>query len=379
MLNTHLLNKLKEIRKTLHANPEVGMSEFETQQLILSFLNSNCKASIQKMGETGVLATFSSPVSGPTIMIRGDIDALPILETNTFEHASIVNGVSHKCGHDGHTTILLGLAKILSDQPIAKGKVLLLFQPSEEDGRGAEAVLNDPNFPTDPIDYVFALHNLPSYKLHEIVVKDNEFTANVKSVILKMTGKTAHAAEPEQGDNPSLAMAEILAFADKMTHNKPEKADFFLMTPIFATLGDLAYGISAGYGETHFTIRSWNTDLMASQAKIIVEFMEQTCIKYNLVPDISWSQVFYANLNDSSAVDYIRKAAIHNNYNLTERPYPFRWGEDFGLFTQRYKGAMFGIGAGENSPALHNPDYDFPDEITETGIRMFYQIIHEIL
>jgi len=379
MLSTQLLNKLKEIRRTFHANPEVGMHEFETQKRILSFLGSNSTATIQKMGETGVLATFDSQIKGATIMIRGDIDALPIVETNTFEHASVVNGVSHKCGHDGHTTILLGLATLLSERPIIKGKVLLLFQPAEENGMGAEAVLNDLNFPSEAIDYVFALHNLPSYKLHEIVVKDNEFTANVKSIILKMTGKTAHAAEPEQGDNPSMAIAEILAFADKITHNKPEEADFFLMTPIYATLGDLAYGISAGYGEVHFTIRSWNTDLMAKHADQIVDFMTQTCIKYKLTPEISWSQVFHANLNTKEAVDFIRKAARHNDYNLTERPYPFRWGEDFGLFTQKYKGAMFGIGAGENSPALHNPDYDFPDEITETGIRMFYQIIHEIL
>ncbi len=379
MLTPELLQQLSEIRKTFHAHPEVGMQEFETQKRILAFLAAETNALVVKMGVTGVLATFDSQKKGPIIMIRGDIDALPIFETNTFEHASVVNGVSHKCGHDGHTTILLGLAKILSEKPILKGKVLLLFQPAEENGMGAEAVLNDPTFPNEAIEYVFALHNLPGYKLNEVVVKDNEFTANVKSIILKMTGKTAHAAEPEQGYNPSGAIAEILAFADKITRNKPEEADFFLMTPIYATLGDLAYGIAAGYGETHFTIRSWNTDLMARQADIIVEFMEKTCSKYNLVPDISWSQVFHANLNDSNAVDFIRKAARYNNYNVTERSYPFRWGEDFGLFTQKYKGAMFGIGAGENSPALHNPDYDFPDEITETGILMFYRIIHEIL
>ena len=378
-MNTVLLDKLTSIRKIFHANPEVSEHEFETQKRIISFLDKESNAIVSKVGKTGVLATFTSNESGPTIMIRGDIDALPITETNTFEHKSTSEGVSHKCGHDGHTTILLGLAKVLSDETITKGKVLLLFQPAEENGMGAEAVLNDDSFKEENIDYVFALHNLPGYEKHEIVVKENEFTGNVKSIILKMTGKTAHAAEPEQGDNPSMAISEIMTFADKMTHNKPEESDFFLMTPIYATLGDLAYGISAGYGETHFTIRSWDTDLMANQSDKIVAFMNETCKKYNLVPEMSWTQVFHANINHPEAVDFIRNAAKNNKLTLTERDYPFRWGEDFGLFTQKYKGAMFGLGSGASCPALHNPDYDYPDEITESGIKMFHQIIQEIL
>lgn len=379
MLQKALLDKLTQIRRTFHANPEVSEHEFETQKRILAFLDEETNAIVSKVGKTGVLASFTSKETGPTIMIRGDIDALPIIETNTFDYKSKTEGVSHKCGHDGHTTILLGLAKVLTEEVITKGRVLLLFQPAEENGMGAEAVLNDTVFQQENIDYVFALHNLPAYTMHEIVVKENEFTGNVKSIILKMTGKTAHAAEPEQGHNPSMAISEILAFADKITLNKPEEADFFLMTPIYATLGDLAYGISAGYGEVHFTIRSWDTDLMATQSEKIVQFMNETCAKYHLTPEISWTQVFHANLNHPEAVNFIRKAAEQNQLSLTERDYPFRWGEDFGLFTQKYKGAMFGLGSGVSTPALHNPDYDYPDEITETGIRMFNQIIKEIL
>lgn len=378
-MNSALLNKLNAIRQTLHAHPEVSEHEFETQKRILSFLEDETNAKCTKVGKTGVLATYASQEPGPTVMIRGDIDALPITEINDFEHKSTVEGVSHKCGHDGHTTILLGLAKVLSDVPISKGKVLLLFQPAEENGMGAQAVLDDPSFSTENIDFVFALHNLPGYAKHEIVVKEQEFTGNVKSIILKLTGKTAHAAEPEQGINPGKAISEILEFAETITHNKPEEANFFLMTAVYATLGDLAYGISAGYGETHFTIRSWDTELMAKQSEKIVAFMNETCSKHNLVADISWTQVFHANVNHPEAVTFIRKAANKHNFKLIEREYPFRWGEDFGLFTQKYKGAMFGLGAGKLTPALHNPDYDYPDEITPTGIQLFHQIIQEIL
>ena len=378
MLHTELLNKLVIIRRELHANPEISNSEFNTQKRIVDYLHSDCDAEVKNVGKTGVLATFTSDLDGPTIMIRGDIDALPIAETNTFKHASKVAGVSHKCGHDGHTTILLGLAKLLSTNKILKGKVILLFQPAEENGTGAQAVLSDPNF-NQKIDFAFALHNLPGFNLHEIVVKENEFTANVKSIIIKLNGKTSHAAAPEKGKNPSLAIAEILSFADSITNNKPEETDFFLMTTIFATLGNLAYGISAGYGEVHFTIRSWSTNLMTQRSDEIERFVEKVCSNHNLFPQINFTEVFHANVNDTNSVQLVRKAAEENNFTVIEREFPFRWGEDFGLFTQKFKGAMFGIGAGLDSPALHNPDYDFPDEIIETGIQMFYQIIQEIL
>lgn len=380
MLNKAQLDRLDNIRKKLHAHPEISEKEYNTQKTIVNYLKKYSNATIKKVANTGVLAIYENKTSGPTVLIRGDIDALPITETNTFDHASTSLGVSHKCGHDGHTAILLGLATLFANQPIQKGKLILLFQPAEEIGTGAKSVLNDTFFKNEKVDFAFALHNLPGFQSHQIVVKNQEFTANVKSIILKMTGKTAHAAEPQNGVNPSMAISELFAFAKKMTRNDTKSNDFFLMTPVYSVLGDdSSYGISAGYGEVHFTIRSWSTTLMDENSDNIVNFMTKTCEKYNLVHQIEWTEVFHANFNDSKAVDFIRTATENNNLNLKESSLPFPWGEDFGLFTQKYKGAMFGLGAGTNSPALHNPDYDYPDEITPTGINMFSSIINQIL
>jgi amidohydrolase len=380
MLNVAQLNNLTSIRKKLHAHPEVSEQEFETQKTIVEFLNKECDASVKLIAKTGVLAIFNSHKTGPTVMIRGDIDALPIMELNSFDYASTTKGVSHKCGHDGHTTILLGLAQLFSERPIEKGKLILLFQPAEENGMGAQAVMSDVEFKVQKIDYVFALHNLPGYKTNEIVVKENEFTGNVKSIILKMTGKTAHAAEPHKGVNPSMAISEIFTYANRITFNKPAEKNFFLMTPVYSLLGDNeSYGISAGYGEVHFTIRSWSTDLMKQRSEEIVVFIEETCKNYGLSLEVSWTEVFHANINAPEAVDLIRNAGLENKLSVIEREYPFPWGEDFGLFTHHYKGAMFGLGAGAATPSLHNPDYDYPDAITETGIRMFSSIINQIL
>lgn len=378
-LNQKHIELLAQTRKGLHANPELSGKELLTQQTILDFLNIHCNINALKVGETGVLVEFKGEITGKNILIRGDIDALPIQEINTFDYKSLTESVSHKCGHDGHTTILLGVAILLHENPIQKGSVFLLFQPSEENGKGAQKVLNDDYFKQLKIDNAFALHNLPGFPMHEIVIKEDKFTSNVKSVAIKLNGKTAHAAEPEKGFNPANTIARILQFAAENTKNDPTSDDFFLITPIHVNMGELAYGISAGAGEVHLTLRSWSTELMQETCNKLERFIEKLCSTDQLQSDITWLEEFYSNNNDKVAVDIIRKAAQSQNLSINEMATPFKWGEDFGLFTQRYKGAMFGLGSGEKTPALHNPDYDFPDEITATGANLFYQIITKSL
>ncbi len=374
-----LLLQLEVLRKEIHQHPEVALNEFNTASRIKSFLESHTKAKIDFVSETGILATFDSGLPGKTILLRADIDALPIQEINEFEYKSVYEGVSHKCGHDGHTVIMLGVARLLEAFPFKNGKIMLLFQPAEENGMGAEAVLKNKLFNKLEIDFVFALHNLPGFPKNQIVIRENNFNANVKSLIIRLYGKTAHAAEPEKGQNPALAIADILYYCDKITNNFPAREDFFLITPIHMNMGELAYGVSAGQGELHLTIRSWDLNILDQKCQEIIDFVHGVCEKYHLQPELEWTQIFYANMNDNTAIELIRKAAKSNNSDIYDMPHPFRWGEDFGLFTQKYKGAMFGLGAGENTPALHNPDYDFPDDITAAGIQQFYQILQEVL
>ncbi|MDO6676222.1 amidohydrolase [Tenacibaculum sp. 1_MG-2023] len=373
-----LKEALEKIRKELHTFPEVSEEEYETKKRIQTFLEEDTSCEILPVANTGLLAIFNGNKEGKTVLLRADIDALPIQEVNTFKHKSVNKGVSHKCGHDGHTTILLGVAKLLTEKPLHKGKVLLLFQPSEENGRGAQSVLKDFYFQQFNIDYAFALHNLPGFTKQEIIVKEQEFTSNVKSVIITLEGKTAHAAEPEKGFNPANAIAEILHFVKHETKNVPEDSDFFLATPVHIIMGERAYGVSAGYGEVHLTLRSWSTSLMREKQKKLEQLLQKLEERETLGINISWFEEFYANKNNKEAVEYIKKAAEQLNLSIKEINTPFKWGEDFGLFTQQYKGAMFGLGAGKNTPALHNPDYDFPDEITVTGAQIFYNILKEV-
>lgn len=380
MFETREIEELITFRKVLHANPELSGEEKETSKRIIAFLEK-CKPShiISSIGGYGVVAVFDSGKKGPNILFRADMDALPIEEVNDFEHRSKTKGVSHKCGHDGHTTMLLGLAKLLSKNPPNEGKALLLFQPAEEIGNGAAAVLSDEKFNSLKPDWVFGLHNLPGYPLHELVVKKDSFTASVTSIVIDFQGKTTHAAEPENGINPAMAVSELILQASLWSNNLPERDDFTVVTPIHFELGSKAYGTSAGEATIGFTIRTWTeTEMKKLQEKMEV-YLIALAKKHRLKLKFKYTEDFKANHNNAKAVENIIAAAKKLNLKVAERKSPFKWGEDFGLFTQQYKGAFFGLGAGKQSPALHNPDYDFPDELLPTGSKLFYELCKNYL
>jgi len=227
------LNKLIAFRKYLHKYPELSKKEHETAKKIKEFLSTTLPDEIiHGVGGTGLAAIYNGKNPGKTIMIRGDIDALPIAEINNFEYASVNKNVSHKCGHDGHTTILAGLSIILNDKPIESGRVVLLFQPAEETGEGAAQVLSDSKFTELKPDYVFALHNLPGFDLNKVVIKEKHFAAASKGMIVKLFGKTSHAANPEHGISPALAVAEIIQQFNSLWQSKEKFKDFKLITLI---------------------------------------------------------------------------------------------------------------------------------------------------
>jgi len=373
------MKSLAEIRHHLHANPEVSGNEIQTAEFIYQELSESCAPDeLVKLDCHAVIARFGSNSEGKHIMIRGDIDALPIQEINDFTHRSKVDGVSHKCGHDGHASILIGLARKLSNEKPKSGEVILLFQPAEENGEGAKAVIADAYFKELQIDFTYALHNLPGFPKHQIVIREKQFNAHVISMIIKLNGKTAHAAEPEFGHNPSMAISKSLLVSQQMVKNEMEAEDFFLITPIHLKMGDLAYGISAGYGEIHFTIRAWDSKLVKKNCLVLEQVVKSIGEEENLNVEVSYTQEFAANMNDDAAIEHLKSAVKSAKLDHCLLNRAFKWGEDFGLFTQRFPGAMFGLGSGEDCPALHNPDYDFPDDITESGIEVFHQIIKEI-
>ena len=371
-----VLDQLIQLRRQIHQHPEISGEEVNTAAAVVAFFKDLKYSHIEtKVGGTGVLVTFDSGKPGKSLLFRAELDGLPIQEEGDLPYKSVDEGKGHQCGHDGHLTILAGVGAWLSENPPKRGKVHLIFQPAEENGEGAKAVMNDERFKGLKFDEVYALHNLPGYPLGQIVVKEDSFTAAVNSIIIKMKGKTSHAAEPEKGLNPSLAVAEILNGLETFQNNNPKLTDFRLITPVYVTMGSQDYGISAGDAEIHLTLRSWTNDGLAELERNVIQRAEEVCKKHHLIFDHEFLAHFYANENDQSCVDAVRNAAESAALDILEHSFPFKWGEDFGIMTTEFKGCMFGLGSGEDQPALHNPDYDFPDELIPKGIAIFTSLI----
>jgi len=370
---------LSNIRKTLHQHPELSGEEHNTKKYVQNLLEELHADEIIELGRTGIAVIFKGRGKGDTLMIRCELDALPINETNSFSHASKSDGKGHLCGHDGHMAIVTGVAQYLSKNRPETGRVVLLYQPAEETGQGARRIISDPKFAQLKPDYAIALHNVPGYKKGAIICKEGIFTPAVISMIVKFTGKTSHAAEPHNGQNPSLAIAKLIEFSTSTTNISTKEEQFVIVTPIFTNIGEKAYGTSAGEGETHFTIRTYSNHKLSTIIASIKAFSEALSNEFELSISFDFIEEFVANENDKLIVKLIEETAKELNFEYVQMKSPFPWGEDFGLFTAKYNGAMFGLGAGETTPSLHNPDYDFPDDIIPYGVKMFVEIINKIL
>ncbi|MFK7979958.1 MAG: amidohydrolase [Saprospiraceae bacterium] len=375
-----MYDDLTSFRKELHAHPELSGAERATAQRIIQKIKRfHPTQIIDNLGGHGVAAIYDFPKAGKTVLLRADTDALPIQEVNDFAHKSINDGVSHKCGHDGHTTILMGLAKRLHDQPLSSGKVILLFQPAEEIGMGAKAVLADEKFAALQPDYAVALHNVPGFPTGQIVCRKGTFNPAVISLIIQLKGKKAHAAEQENGVNPDIAIASLIHEIHQLQAYDLANADFLKCTTIYTRIGAKDYGISAGDGELHYTLRALTKEKLESAKQKIIDLITTICEREQLTFELEWLHDFSATINDATIVNCIEKVAKQHQFSYLDKMFPFQWGEDFGLFTESIPGAMFGLGAGTETPALHHVDYDFPDEILPYGVEMFYGVAKEIL
>ena len=383
LTGTHLKKDSKEellnLRRSIHSEPELAGEEVVTASKIEKFISAYSPDEIIKnIGGNGLAFVFNGENKGPAVLFRAELDALPIDEINDFEYKSKYKDKGHKCGHDGHMTVLAGLAQRISSSRNFKGKVILLFQPAEETGEGAAKVLKDKKFSKLDPDYVFAFHNLPGYKAGSVIIKEGSFASASKGMIIQLTGKTSHAAEPENGINPSSAVAEIIRRYSALPGELDGAKEFVLTTIIHVRVGEKAFGTSPGYAELMATLRAYRNDDMDRLIAEAEKIASAVASDHKLKIKISYTEEFPATINEKECVEVITEAAGENGYSVNLINEPFRWSEDFGHFTKKFRGALFGIGSGENHPQLHNPDYDFPDEITPIGINMFYTIMKKL-
>ncbi|MFP4023915.1 MAG: amidohydrolase [Thiohalospira sp.] len=374
------LDKIITLRHELHKYPELSDSEAQTALRIINFMESyHPDQIVTEIGGHGVAFVFKGNKEGSSVLFRCELDGLPIDDLIDKDYRSQTDGVGHKCGHDGHMSIIAGLADAFSKNRPETGQVVLMFQPAEENGQGAYRVVNDERFKQLKVDYVFALHNLPGYKKGTVVLGKDTFASASKGMIVKLTGKTSHAGEPENGNSPAIAMADIVKELTFLPQKENVFNSFTLVTIIHARLGEIAFGTTPGYAEVMATLRSYTNSDMDILTREAEKIAQKNAQKSNLKYEISYVEEFPATINKNNLVQKLEQVAIENQIPVEKLKKPFRWSEDFAHFTLQFPGVLFGLGSGLNQPQLHNPDYDFPDDIIENGVRMFYGIYQQIL
>jgi amidohydrolase len=367
-----------KLRQEIHKHPEVSNDEYKTSERIINFIKKYNPDEIIKLGETGVAFAFNGKEKGKTVVFRSELDALPIQEKSGVEYTSINNHIAHSCGHDGHMAILTGLAQNISENRPISGNAIVLFQPAEEVEQGARDVVENPKFINIKPDYMFALHNVPGYEKHKIVLKKGSFASASKGMTIKLTGKTAHAGEPQNGISPADAISQIIIKLHNLRNKKELFNDFVLLTIIHIQLGEISFGTAPGYAELRITLRSFQNEDMELLTHHCEKIITEISKTENLGCKISYSEAFPATVNNDECVDIVEQSAKNIDLDIEYIEKPFRWSEDFGYFTEKYDACFFGLGSGKDQPQLHNPDFDFPDDIIETGINMFYQIYKSI-
>ncbi len=354
------------LRRALHEHPQTAGNEQFAHDTIVRHLQGLHPTKVYtNVGGYGVVAVWEPCDSHintvtqsqiPTVAFRADIDALPI---------------GHRCGHDGHTTILLRLAELVDKQfstlhsPLS---VLLLWQPAEETGTGSRAVLDTGILQQYDIRAIYGLHNLPGYPLGTVVLCPHTFAAASTGVVYHLDGRETHASTPELGVNPGLAVAEII---NRFNGFNGRDGEFRQSTLICVRIGQPAFGTSAGHAEVMFTLRAFTNDAMERLLSDANNAVDEIAARHGLKVSRSLVEPFRATENDPVCVKAIEKAAHDMPLSVVYKDIPNRWSEDFAEYLLEFPGAMFGIGSGEQQPELHHPDYDFPDALVEPAAQLF--------
>nr|WP_174826690.1 amidohydrolase [Ruegeria arenilitoris] len=368
------------MRHELHQYPEISGQEEQTAARIADELRARgADQVLTGIGGHGVAGVFDSEQAGPTVAVRCELDGLPIQEISDADYASRVPGKGHLCGHDGHMMMVLGVAEQLAQSRLKAGRVVLIFQPAEENGQGAIAFRADPKFVEIAPDYVFSLHNLPGLAQGDVLLCEGPANCASRGMKIVLTGKTSHAAAPQDGVSPAAALASLMPQLAGLGRGGSLDVDFALTTVTHANLGEPTFGIAPGRAELWVTLRTVANARMQALMNEAEALVAQVASDQGLGYEISYEDVFEACVNAPEAVDILSQSCTETGVTCELTPSPQKFSEDFGQFGKSAKSAMFWLGSGMDHPQLHNPDYDFPDALIPIGTGIFTAAIQLVL
>jgi amidohydrolase len=375
VLEKNLLVKKEviELRRLLHKHPELSGKETGTIKRLHRFVrNFDPSRVMQNIGRTGILYEFAGKEAGPCVIFRSELDAIQGKELSNIPWSSREKKAVHLHGNDGHTAILAGLAARIYGSRISKGKVILLFQPSAENGKGAIKVLKEKRFQDLKPDLCFALQNLPGYPEGSLVITKGAFALASIGLILKLRN-ASQSEEAQSGKDFSAACSEIINLLTNVRSEESSQANL-----IFLQLGKQNFTQLPQQAEMRIKLVS-NSDINLEKfQEKVLESIHAICHLYNLENTCSFTDNFPGLESSEEGLNIIRKIAEKNKHELIVTEKFFPWSEDFGHFAQIAPVAMIGLGAGVDHPHLGSTHYDFPDNLINTAIDILSEILEEL-
>jgi len=372
------------IRRDIHAHPELAFQEVRTADVVAKALTDWGIPIHRGLGKTGVVGIIKNGTSQRAVGLRADMDALPMTEHNSFAHASQHAGKMHACGHDGHTAMLLAAARHLSKHRNFDGTVYLIFQPAEEGGGGAREMMRDGLFEKFPMEAVFGMHNWPGMKGGAFGVNPGAMMASSNLFTITIRGKGSHAALPHLGIDPVPVAAQmVLAFQTIITRNRnPIDPGVISVTMIH---GGEALNVVPDSCQVRGTVRTFSIetlDLIEQRMRLVAE---HTCAAFGATCEFEFSRNYPPTVNHPAETEFVKGvlAQVVGAENV-QAFQPTMGAEDFSFFLQEKPGCYFVIGNGDGTHRegghglgpcmLHNPSYDFNDELIPLGATAWVRI-----
>ena len=375
--------EIAAIRRDIHAHPELAYEEHRTSDIVAARLAEWGLEVTRGLGKTGLVGTLRRGNSLKAIGLRADMDCLPMDETNDFEHASKNPGRMHACGHDGHTAMLLGAAKVLSEKRDFEGAVHFIFQPAEEGGGGGKAMIDDGLFEKFPCDAVFAIHNKPGLPLGTIATKPGPLLAAADRWDLRISGKGGHAAHPHLAKDPLIVAANLVLALQTIVSRNMDPFAASVVTVGFVK-GGSAYNVIPTDAHVGGTTRTTTPEARKLIEARIREICDGAARMYDVNIDVEYRYGYPPTINNAQraafAIDVA--AGICGPHGVRVNVQASMGAEDFSYMLEKVPGAMVWLGNGGedgNGAGLHNSRYDFNDMAIPFGVSFFVNTVERFL
>ena len=373
---------LTDIRRDIHAHPELAFAEHRTAELVATHLEALGLEVHREVGRTGVVAAVRAGSGMRAIGLRADMDALPMQERNTFDHQSRHAGCMHACGHDGHTTMLLAAAEVLARGEGFDGTVYLIFQPAEEGEAGAQAMIDDGLFDRFPMDAVFGMHNWPGVPAGHFVVHAGPAMASADRYDITVLGHGAHAAMPHLGRDPVVAAAALVQAFQTITSRILDPLDSAVVSTTLFHSGE-AYNVIPDRAQLSGTVRAFLPEVRDEVELRLREICAGVAATYGVSVEFEYRRGYPATINTANEAAHCAEVAagLVGSAKVQTDARPSMGAEDFAFFLQHKPGCYvwIGNGPGEGGCMLHNPKYDFNDDIIPVGGAYWVELVKRLL